>query len=89
MGTSTHVVGIKPPDATWHKMNAALQACRAANVPIPPEIDKYFDGEEPDPDGVIVDISYHEYEGDMEEGYQVNIEELPAHVKIIRFYNSY
>lgn len=45
MTMSTHVLGIAEPDEKWGKMKAAYDACLAADVPVPPEIEDYFDGE--------------------------------------------
>jgi hypothetical protein len=94
MGMSTHIEGVKPPDEKWKKMKAAYDACSAAGVEPPPEVEKFFGGEEPDPLGVVVRIEgtaavldYAPH--DCAEGFEVHIDKLPKDVKVIRFWNSY
>jgi hypothetical protein len=93
MGMSSFVVAIKPPDEQWTKMRDAWFACKAANVPIPSEVERYFEGEEPDPSGVKIDLSKHEavteWEGDADAGYDVDLRKLPEGVYIVRFVNSW
>ncbi len=96
MSMSTHVIAFKPADEKWHAMKAVWDACKKAKIPVPPEVEDYFDHTEPDPQGVRVDsdvlATYRcvkEYRGEMEEGLEVDITNLPADVKIIRFVNSY
>ena len=54
MSMSTHVIGFKPPNAKWKKMKKAWDACVAANVGLPLEVDEFFDGSVPDDNGVEV-----------------------------------
>lgn len=93
MGMSTHVYGIKPPDAKWKKMKAAYEACQAAGIDPPEELDDFFGGEAPDEAGVLVDLVESkiatEWEGEMDSGYQVDIKKLPKDVTVIRFINSF
>lgn len=92
MSMSTHVVGIKPPDDDWRKQKAVWDACEKASVPIPKKTLDFFDGENPDDAGVIVDLDMHlvqKYKDDSREGYEVDVEKLPKDIKIIRFYNSW
>lgn len=91
MGMSTHVVGIKPPNEYWKKMKAAWDACMEADVIPPQEVEEFFDGEPPDEKGVVVDLGEfkEKYKGEAEEGYEININNLPDGVEIIRFYNSW
>ena len=53
---STHVIGIRPPDETWRKMKAVWDVCKLAKVAPPKEVDDFFDGENPDEAGVLVEI---------------------------------
>jgi hypothetical protein len=93
MGMSTFVIGIKPPDDKWKKMKAARDSCIVADIPIPDEIDDFFQGEEPDEKGVLVYLkedkccSLHCKEG--EKGYEIDLSKLPNDIKILRFVNSY
>jgi len=96
MSMSTHVVGFKPPDAKWQRMKAVWDACDHAGVPPPPEVMAFFDGEEPDVNGVEVTEdalircgALREWHDDGRDGYEVLVEKLPADVKVIRFYNSW
>jgi len=52
----THVIGFRPPDAKWKKMKEVHDACIAANVEIPEEVDEFFNWEPPDPRGVKVEL---------------------------------
>lgn len=93
MSMSTHVEGIIPPDHKWRQMKQAWEACEIAQVEVPEEVLKFFNHRKPDEMGVIVDIenSVNPYQ-DKEyarTGFEVNIDRLPPHVKIIRFYNSW
>ena len=97
MSMSTSVIGFKPPDAKFRKMLEAYQACENAGVPIPEEIDKFFNYEPPDETGVKVDLdddkkykdAVYEYGDDCAQGYEINLEKLPKDIKIIRVVNSW
>jgi hypothetical protein len=93
---SKHVVAIRPPDERWLRMKAAHDALVAAGLPITRELDNFFDGHEPDPEGVILPLDpdyvscVREWSDEfMRDGLEVILSELPPDVKIIRFYNSY
>lgn len=91
MSMSTHVVGFRPPDDKWKKMKEAYDACHKAGVMVPPEVDDFFEGEEPSNNDMQVDISkaVKPFRADMQEGYEVDITKLPKDVKVVRFFNSY
>jgi len=91
MSMSTFVRGIVPPDEEWKKMKAVYDTCVAANLEIPDEVDAFFDGEEPDASGVVIDLEEHcrEWGGIESEGYEIDVKAIPKHVKTIRFYNSW
>lgn len=93
MSMSTHIVGFRPTDDTWNKMKNVFDTCRAAKVPLPKEVESFFNGEAPDSSGVRVDLDRHpcvkEYKDDMQEGFEVDLAKLPPHVTKIRFYNSW
>lgn len=90
---STHIVGFRPPDAKWKQMKAVWCACKAAGIPAPDEVCKFFEYEAPDEKGVSVKLqgttAIREWKEDEEEGFEVLIERLPKDVNVIRFYNSY
>ena len=57
MSMSTHVAAVIPPDQQWKKMKAVWDACNAADLLIPKEVEKFFNYETPDDAGVVVDLS--------------------------------
>lgn len=91
--SSRYVVGFRPPGAKWSKMRAAYDACVAADLDIPKEVDAFFNGEAPDASGVKVDLTEHtccaEYNDDMIDGFEIDLKKLPKDITIIRFYTSY
>lgn len=89
MSMSTHVIGFAPPDDKWKAMKAIWDSCEAAGVPIPKEVERFFGGERPDESGVEVDVPVREWGDDSREGYEIDVAAIPAHVKSIRFYNSW
>lgn len=90
MSMSTHAVGFAPPDEKWEKMKDVWDACKAAKVEAPMEVQKFFDYKDPDPDlGVVVKIPYRTWGDDHAQGIEVEIDKIPKHVKVIRFYNSW
>jgi len=93
MSMSSSVVGFKPPDAKFKEMLAIWKACEKANVDPPQAVVDFFNDEDPDPSGVMVDIeklpAVSEYSDEMQEGFEVDIRKLPPDIKIIRFWNSF
>jgi hypothetical protein len=94
MGMSTSVVGIKPADSKWRQMKAIWDACEAAEVQVPNEVGHYFGWEEPDDEGVRIDIAEDKNAvigiGQYNEGgFIIYLDRLPEDVKIIKFENSW
>lgn len=94
MGMSTHIVGFRQADDRWKRMKAAYEACEAAGVEIPDDVDDFFDGEPPgDKPGMEVDIkcspAVSEYNDDSLSGFEIDIRELSKDIGIIRVYNSW
>lgn len=93
MSMSTHVVGFHPPDETWKKMKAVHDACMAARIPVPVEVEEFFDGSSPDEAGVEVNLKRlpctKVYSVDASQGFEISIADLPPSVTTIRFYNSW
>lgn len=97
--SANYLYGIRPPDATWKKMKGVYDACTAANLPIPDEVDKFFNGAPPDTLGVRVELvvshekTCHEavrlYKAEMQEGFEVDISKLPPDIKVLRFVHDY
>lgn len=95
MGTRIRLVGIVPPDDKWKKMKAIFDACIKGDIEIPDEVDEFFDNEDPDPAGVIIDLTPGQYTdvarpwGDMDsDGIEITVDDIPKNVKILRFYNG-
>lgn len=97
MSRSLHVYAIRAPDAKWKAMKAAYDACTLAGVAIPKEVDAFFEGDVPDPAGVLIDLRYSEAgpdgwkdhpclrETEDDWGYEVDLSKLPKDVTTIRF----
>jgi hypothetical protein len=87
---------VRPPDERWSKMKAAWDACEAAGVEPPEDVEEFFDGEGPDPAGLVVDIGKavghvdtddeQHYVADDEGGYYlIDLARLPksiTHIKV-------
>ena len=89
---STHIVGIREPDAEWERMKAVVDACRVAKIDVPDNVWKFFNYQEPDEDGIVVDLEELAEEwsdGCSSGGYQINISDLPDNITSIRFFNSW
>lgn len=100
MGMSTHIVGVKPPDEKWKRMKKVWDACKAADISIPDEVVEFFNNEEPDDKGIVIDFgsSYsgqktnpcvRKWSEDTSSGFEVDLKLVPHDVTIIRFYNSW
>jgi hypothetical protein len=91
------VYAIKPPDEKWLAMKQVYDACTSAGVPVPKEVDRFFDGESPDPKGVVTDLTGYrsphpcvsEYREEMRTGWEVDLSKVPEGTKILRFVHSY
>ena len=81
MSVDYMVEGIVPPDEDWKKMKKIWDACKEAGVRPPNEVYDYFDGNDPDELGQVVDIKQKE----CDRGYEVYLKDIPAKVKILRF----
>lgn len=87
---NTYVVGFIPPDEKYKKMKQIWDNCAEFNIELPHEVDTFFNQCEPDDKGMEVEVQSHEWsDGDMQAGREINIDEIPDNVKIIRFYNSW
>ncbi len=89
MGMSTHIIGYSPPDEKWEAMSDIYYACKKAGVDIPEEVAEFFDYRAPDSVGVEVDLVAKRWNDEHREGFELNVDEIPKHVKVIRFYNSW
>lgn len=93
MSTDYSVVGIKPPDEKWKKMKAVWDACTAAKISVPDDVERFFNYETPDKDGVKINLTLHPAVEDIKGagmwGYAVHICDLPADIKIVKFEAHY
>lgn len=93
MSMRTHVVGFAPPDDKWKRMRAVWEACETAGVSAPPEVIEFFDGIEPNEQGIEIDLKDHdcvsEYKAEMQNGFEIDLRKVPANVQYVRFYNSF
>jgi hypothetical protein len=89
MGMTSSAVGIREKNELYFKMVDAYKALKKAGLPISKELDDYF--QEDFPDGALsIPIKTNEWsDGDMGEGIEVNLSDIPKDVEIIRFINSY
>ena len=88
MGMSTHVIGFVPPDETWQKMKAVHDACEAAGIDPPSEVEMFFDGE-PDSLGQEIEIPHRKWRAEAREGIEIDASAIPPQVQTIRFFNSW
>lgn len=92
MGMSTYVKGIKPSDSTYQKMLAVFNACHDAGVNCPKVVLDFFNGNEPDGLGIIVDLPVEVVRHRIEpskESFEVDLKKLPKDVTVIRFTNHW
>lgn len=92
MSMSTHVVGFKPPDDKWKAMKAVYDACVAAGVVVPEDVQNFFGWTPPDEAGVEVDerkLPLKEWKDRSRQGFELDVTKLDPDIKIVRFYNSW
>ena len=97
MSMSMKAIGFRPPDHEWHAMKKVYDACTAAGVGVPHEVERFFNDERPDESGVVIDLSgppvghscCKSYNADMRQGLEIDLTKLPSDIKIIRFYCSW
>lgn len=88
-----YVLGIKPPDERWQQMKTIWDSYMAAKLPVPDEIWNFFNGEEPDSMGVIVDLRDHDcatrFQAEMKSGLVIDLSKVPDGVQYLRFYQDW
>ena len=89
MSVSIHVTGFKPPDERYKRLVNAWNALEEAGLPPTPELERFFDGAEPDPAGIEVELTLREWHDRSAQGYELEVAEIPDGVKTIRFYQSW
>lgn len=80
----THVYAIRVPDETWKKMKAVRDACVAAGINVPLEVQSYFkvfDDRQPIPNHVEIPVGVLvEHEVTLE----IRLDQLPAGTSVLR-----
>lgn len=93
MSTSRHVCGIKPADEKYKQMKVVYDACTVVGIEIPGEVYDFFNGNEPDPNGVVVsplpDFCLTPFNENGSAGFYIDVPNLPKDVTIIKFWNSW
>lgn len=89
MSMSTRVVGFVPPDEQWKKMKQVWEACEAADIEVPEAVHQFFNWQDPDDQGVEVELPLTEWSEETSQGYELEVDKIPANVRVIRFYNSW
>lgn len=95
---SMHAEGIRPGDEKWRQMKAIYDACKTAGVVPPSDVLRFFNHEDPDEKGVVIELgtgygTKHEccthWNENEREGFEIDVSKLPEDVKIVRFYCSW
>lgn len=89
MGISAIIIGFAPPDETWQEMKTIWDACKKAKIDIPEKVLDFFGGCAPDPAGVEVKLKVHKWKNDNCDCYDINVADIPKHVKVIRVSNCW
>lgn len=90
MAMSVRVIGFGPPSERWSQMKAVWDACMAAKVDVPAEVEAFFDDGPPDDHGQEVRVSSTDWtNGDMLVGLDVHVDKIPENVKVLRFYVAF
>jgi hypothetical protein len=79
-------------DLQYQRFLKVLLACREAGTDLPEEVDNYFGGYGVDNDSespLEVSFKPRKWTGDMSEGFEIDVDEIPSGVKTIRFVNSW
>lgn len=91
MGMSMHITGFRPADDRWKRMKAVYEACEAAGVDVPEDVEEFFDYQSPgDKPGMEVEIedseAVSEWHDECGSGYEIDVAKLPKDIVIIRVY---
>jgi hypothetical protein len=91
MSVKTMIVGFKPPDEKWQRMQAVWNACVIAGIEIPEIVTKFFNDTAPDVAGIQINREQLFVTGAVREyhdnGFEITLDLVPDDVKIIRVYN--
>jgi hypothetical protein len=85
----SHVIGFVPPDDKWKQMKAVWDNCKALGIDPPTEVEGLFCGNEPSEHGMSIKIPHSIWSDDRRDGIEVNMKDIPPHVKVLRFIQTY
>lgn len=93
MGASFYVTGCREKGADYDRMKAIYENCQELGIPVPKEVNKYFNWDEPSEDGPEIDLEdagyAEEYSEDGEHGFIVDLSSLPDDIRKVKFRVSY
>ena len=93
MSVSVNLVGFRPADKKWAQMKAVWDACEAAGIEAPSEVDEFFNYDPPNDAGVEVELEEHEccsqYRESGIDGFDIDVSKLPDDVTLVRFFISW
>lgn len=90
MSVSLGVYGVVPADEEFNKMKSIHDSCEEMGITPPKEVVDFFDGERPDPAGMVIWMDDSRTDGvtewgnDYSSGYEIEIAKLDPKIKIIR-----
>lgn len=58
LDATLYVETVRPPDDEWKRMFAAYEACKAAGIAPPADVDRFFDYREPAAEGMTERVAY-------------------------------
>lgn len=88
MGADLIIEGFRPVDEEWKKMKAVYDACKAAGVEVPEEVNEFFNWEKPSDFGMFVDVS-DAIVTESNNVMLVDLTKLPKNLKTLRVYLNY
>lgn len=97
MGMSTYVKAFREFDKKWDKMMALKLLCEENKVSYPKEVEDFFGDEVEESEKYLreelndVDTEkwVKEYSAEMQEGFEIDVKDIPKEVKTIRFVNGF
>jgi hypothetical protein len=85
MSPSYFIQGVVSPDAKYKEMLQLYKLCNLNSITIPREVSEFFNWDEPNEKGFLIDIPRERKYGDLNSYYEVDLTKIPEKVKAIRF----
>lgn len=101
MNSSLRLEGIFLADERYRKMLAIFDQCKELDVRVPDEVLEFFDYKSnPDPMGHTISLITMRNDsgvrlvteftgGTSSEGLEINVDDIPENIKVLRFYCTY